>query len=470
MMTTTADNQIRSDFPLFQQLDLDAEKDYFLYVGEIRAYALNPPLSVYLQKMLRRPVEFVALVPDVLARYPYSNLVVINPAAYRWQKEKGIRVSSRPTAAEFARIVSESPWVRDLIRRLLHHQEAVYVHPYESRPELTLPDGKQVKLIGPEPDVAHRLNNKLRQFEVAQKLGIPCPEGRCCASLQEALGVADAYFCCGHEVFISEPYSAAGSHSIFAASRQEIVQRFTQWDRPYLVTRRIPHRHDPSVSGVVANEEEIYLISVADQRMDENRYLGASFPSVLPVHIVDKLKRYARSMGRYSASQGFRGIFGCDFIVDDYGSVYFMEINARKTGTILETALTMEHTHRDLPSLAEIEFHAIARGRLPGGLQEINFTQSALCWATFNVKSHQDVVVTADIQPRFDEKDLFRVVAEDTARAEATVLDHLGPGIHQEAGGFVGRCIAVGKTHTETRALLEHVIDLTRSSMTLWKH
>lgn len=460
----------RQDPVLFKDLELRADRFYFLYVGEIKAYGLNPFLIPCLEGLFGQPVDFLAVVPDVLAHYPYKNLLVLNAESYGWRQE-GLLVNCRPSSGQFAHMVSLSEVVRRILEQILQRQPGVYIHVFESRPEMTLTDGERVHLLGPEPAVAYGLNNKLHQFEMALQIGIPVPEGACCRNLEEALDLAEIFFRSGEQVFISEPYSAAGSNSIFASSREEILQRFSDPESPYLLTRRIPHRHDPTVLGVVANDQDVYLASVADQCMEGNRYRGSSFPTLLNGDLVEQLKGYTRRIGSHIGSRGYRGIFGCDYIVDDHGHAYFVEINARKQGTTLETALTMLHRMQGHPTLLELEFQAITRGSLPHGLVEMDSTQSDICWATYNVKCQRDVMVTRAIPRPCSEPALFGRVHEEVGfRAGALVEDHLGPRIYQRAGGFVGRCIVVGKSLPEVHQCLNLTRREVESTVIPWDH
>jgi len=441
---------------LFNSIELDPDRAYFIYVGEIKAYGLNPFLIPVLEQIYGRPVCCIAIVPDVLASYPYSNLAVLNNESYRYHCSTGLLVNCRPSPGTFADEVSSSFLAQELLESILREQDSIYIHMFASRPEMNLIDGENVRLLGPDPALAHHFNNKIIQYRMACQLGIPVPEGFCCNCLEEALESAQSFFHSGDEVFISEAYSAAGSNSAFVCTCEEIQKRFIETEQPYLVTRRVPHSHDPTVLAVVANGEDVYVASVADQKMEENRFRGSTFPTVLKKDIVERIKEYTKLVGRYMGAQGYRGIFGCDYIVDDRGQIFFVEVNARKQGTTLESTLTMLHRLPGHPSLPEIEFCAITRGKLPQGLIEMDSTESDLCWGTYNVKCQEDVLAVRDIPRLQNETEVFRSVFESTGdQSFAIVEDYVGPGIYQRAGGFVGRCIAVGKTLPEVHRLLK---------------
>jgi hypothetical protein len=456
---------------LFNSIELDSDRAYFIYVGEIKAYGLNSFLVPPLEQMYGRPVDCIALVPDVLASYPYTNLAVLNKESHKYHCSRGMPVNSRPTSSKFAQEVSASFLAQELLEKILCKQDSVYIHVFESRPEMSLVDGDRVKLLGPEPALAHQLNDKTTQYRTAYQLGIPVPEGSSCDCLEEAVDAAEKFFRSGEEVFISGAYSSAGSNSIFARDSEAIRKRFFGVDQPYLITRRIQHSHDPTVLAVVANSHEVYVASVADQRMDENRFRGSTFPTLLEKDVVEQIKEYTRLVGRYMGAQGYRGIYGCDYIVDDNGQIYFVEVNARKQGTTLESTLTMLHRLPGQPSLPEIEFCAITQGRLPQSLIEMDSTESDLCWGTHNVKCQEDVLVVRDIPRLQTETEVFLSVSESAEDLTCAIVeDYLGAGVYQCAGGFVGRCISVGKTLSGVRHALEERELAVKSSIRPWYH
>jgi hypothetical protein len=85
----------------------------------------------------------------------------------------------------------------------------------------------------------------------------------------------------------------------------------------YLVSRYMPHEDDPTVLGVVANEKDVYIAGVADQRIEHgNRFTGSTYPSKLPPDIITTLGELTRKAGKWLAANGYRGIFGCDYIVN----------------------------------------------------------------------------------------------------------------------------------------------------------
>ena len=448
------------DEPFLRKIVPDPDRAYFLYIGEIKASGLNGLLRRPLERTYGKPVDCICIVPDVLSHYGDDHVMVINSLAREAFERTGIPHNLRPEAGWFAREVSSHPEVLSLIDQLVDRQGDLFVNVFESRPELSVVDGKRVRLIGPEPGIAVDLNNKINQYDIANRLGIPTPSGRGCDHLDQAVDVAAGYLQDGHRVFVSREFSAAGSNSIIAGSVDEIYARFSGEGGRMLVTRFIEHRHDPTVLGIVASEEEVYIASVADQKVVGTRFHGSTFPTVIDERTAREMVEMTRIIGRHMGGLGYRGAFGCDYIVDDRGSPYFIEINARKQGTTMETALTMLHCLPGHPCFPELEFVAVRDGRLPGNLREMPLCRSTLCWGTYNYKLEDDVQVDGSVAASSTERELFARAALGRSNGPGyVIMDHPGKGVRIGRGSFLARVIAAASSHAEVRRSLVKGID-----------
>ena len=123
------------------------------------------------------------------------------------------------------------------------------------------------------------------------------------------------------------------------------MKRFEDKRQNYLISRYLPHDYDPTVLGVVANENDIYIAGVADQFIEhDTQFVGSVFPTALEENMIIQIEQHTRPVGQWLAREGFRGIFGCDYLVDPEGGVFFIEVNARKQGTAMEFCCTLENT------------------------------------------------------------------------------------------------------------------------------
>ena len=122
----------------FRNYRIDPDVEYFLYIGELKNYGLNVFLKEALNRLLQRPVDFIAIVPDIWEQYDYANIAVINPLALEKILICKQKHSCRIPGPAFMRSVSQSSHVRKLlIASLLDQQDRVYIYMYESNPEMS---------------------------------------------------------------------------------------------------------------------------------------------------------------------------------------------------------------------------------------------------------------------------------------------------------------------------------------------
>lgn len=444
----------------FENVRLVSGVDYFLYIGEIKAFGLNEFVRQGLERRFKRPFMPIGICPDILARYPFDNVIVINPWARRprvtLEGGEAERVSSGPFVAH----ISASRYVRSLARMLVERQERVYVWMFESRPEFHLLDDLEgLTLLGPDADLVYQLNDKTWQYEnlsqVAPVVDFSIRQGRedMLSRCAEMLAASE------HGVFVSCAYSAGGVSSRVVRALGEAEEKFLDPGGRFLLSRYHPHCWDPTVLGVVGGPDEVFIAGVADMNiMDGNKFRGSTFPSRLAPDTQRKLREYTRAVGRRLGELGFRGIFGCDYIVDKAGGIYFVEVNPRKQGTTMEYCCALEHLlPPGAPNMPELEIWAVLDGFFPASTVEPDhdaLVAPHLHWGTFNHKIERNCVRTHNgLDQRLPERELFRRVAGG-GKSGHVILEHVGADVDVLPGTFMGRVAAVGETRKSMLAAL----------------
>jgi len=429
---------------VFSSVELNPDAVYVLYVGELKSHCLNEFVREALRRRLGTHFDIISIVPDVLAGYTEPNLVVINPQARRLSEQMGRTVALRPPVSEFLRHVSESEFVRGTVGAILTRQDVLYVWMFESRPELALLDMEGVRLLGPDPLLARKLNGKPWQYETFHGL-IPIPDYRVCHGRRELLAVTSELLASWSSgLFISLEHSAGGAQSMIARTSDEVAARFADAQATYLVTRYMPHVHDPTTLAVVANERDVFVAGVADQRIESgNRFCGSTCPAALPAALQEELCDCTRLVGRKLGELGYRGIFGCDYIVDARGQFRLVEVNARKQGTTMEFCCALEAgLPPGAPNLPELEYCAVVHSEFPEDMEAPRPGAASLHWGTFNLKANEPVVTRHFLEQEMPERGLFRRVASG-GQGGCLFLEHVGADMHVEPGCFVGRVVAV---------------------------
>lgn len=445
---------------LFSNFNYNPEIYYFLYIGDLKAYTLNYFVKETLERRIRgREVRFLAIVPDVCLQYNYANIVVINPVASAdmianhtfGESEKPPVMSCRISSGQFMTAVSQSSAVRRLIDKILDNQNRLYINMYESVVEMTLDQIERVSILGPDKHIARKYNNKVVQYKALQDI-VPLIEGEICTGLAELMEKTAR---CRQQwpdgVFVSGSYSAAGANSAVTYSQEEVAKKFTDEDGEYLITRYIPHELDPTVLAVVANEEDVYIAGVADQHIvDGNKFVGSYFPSAVSREQEAQLRSYTVAVGRVLGRAGYRGIFGCDYLIDYQGKIHFLEINARKQGTTLEFCFTLEQTLPEgAPMLPELEYYAVTENSFPPGTVEMESNIRGIHWGTYNHKVADEQVTIGYIPQNPYERETFRKIARKELVKDFAILEHLGTNLKVMPGTFLARVVSVARSRKD---------------------
>ena len=429
---------------------------YFLYVGDLKNYALNNFVRETLMRRLnRQDIRFVAIVPDICIQYNYANIIVINPVATEDMitnhsfaaGDKPPRKSCRLKASTFMKAVSESVPIRRLIDTILENQNQLYVNIYESVVEMTLDAIDRVSILGPDKHIARQYNNKVFQRQVLKDI-VPLIDGCCCKDRQELLATtANLWETWQDGIFVSAAYSAGGANSAIVRSQEEVERIFTVEEDEYVVTRYIPHDHDPTVLAVVANEDEVFIAGIADQVIkDGNRFVGSRYPSKADDVQRQRLRALTIDVGRELGRAGYRGIYGCDYLIDGDGKIFFLEINARKQGTTLEFCFTMEQTLPEgVPMLPELEYMAVTEGHFPPTTMEMTGNHRSIHWGTYNYKLDSRMLTTGYIPQNPYERETFRKIARKELIKDFVILEHLGTNFMVEPGTFLARVVSVAR-------------------------
>ena len=430
----------------FSNYQLQDNVHYFLYIGELKNYGLNIFLKESLSRIENRQFDFIAIVPDIFEQYDYENLIVVNPEVEDYTCRYGRSVSCRIPANIFLSSVSENRQVRALVQELLGRQGKLYIYMYESMPEMTLDAIPGVSILGPDSNIASRLNSKVYQNQNLKNL-VPVVDFAICSGLNDLMKTTDKLWPKWEDgIFVSLEYSAAGANSIIARSSRDIIERFHEENETYFISRNIPHNYDPTVLAVVASEKDVYIAGVADQCIEKGtRFTGSTFPTRLSDKTVGILNTYTRTVGKWLVKEGYRGIYGCDFLVDHEEKVFFLEVNARKQGTTMEFCCTLEQNLPwGSPMLPELEYYAVTQGRFSDNTVEMKDNIRNIYWGTYNYKIDNMVSTEGYIPQHSREREVFRKVADNRLQKDFLILEHIGNDFIVTQGSFLGRIVALG--------------------------
>jgi len=437
----------------FTNFKHDKEKYYFLFVSELKAYGIGHFFKEAISKAhfidIDR-IECISIAPDVFEQYNYENIIIISKFS---QKE-----NKRTKHDEFVKEICNSHYINSMVDELINNQNELLIYMFETSPYMTLNEKKGVTLIGPNKDIVTTLSNKVSLYEIFSDI-VPMANYSISHSYEDLLKDSKKIMSeNNHSLFISLETSAAGANSIVAHSISDIQKKFSKnIHDTFLVTEFIEHISDPTSLGVVINEDNIYVASVADQKIDGTKFKGSTYPSLMSKKIQEEVIRQTRVAGREMAKRGYRGIFGCDFIVTKNGKVFFIETNPRKQGTTMEFCCMLRNQlPENAPNLPELELYAVTKNIKAPNMVEPDFFDTGLFWSTYNYKIENKLITHGFLPFQGAEITMFDNIADGKINKEFIILEHIGQDFFVNEGSFLGRIIAVGKNYED----VENSIDM----------
>lgn len=93
------------------------------------------------------------------------------------------------------------------------------------------------------------------------------------------------------------------------------------------------------------------MLVVSDQILRGNRYLGNVYPSVASDKHREQIIDITKRLGDHLSRQGYRGLFGCDFLINKGGDIVVVDLNPRRQGGYVCNALALKSVGVDLLEL-----------------------------------------------------------------------------------------------------------------------
>ena len=226
-------------------------------------------------------------------------------------------------------------------------------------------EGELVKLfddcivVAPHTNISKKWDNKIYQYE---NLDVPKPD----FTVHENLFNLISHLIRNkNQTFvITTEYGNEGSASmLFDKNHVDVYNRYINMKE---------HKFRSSIYfsesiGVAVNmvlfKNDIFLAPITQQKLNGLKYIGGFYPPRINSNIKDKIIDYAQKVGRILIADGYKGLCGIDFIVND-DSVLLAEINPRKTGTAVAVSKMLSY------SLSVLEYLAVTNEEKPSVKQD----------------------------------------------------------------------------------------------------
>lgn len=197
-----------------------------------------------------------------------------------------------------------------------------------------------VALFGSSNEINRMINNKVfsRQFAVEQ--GFRVSRGRVCCGFDELKKEAEEAIKRYPKIIIKEPCGASGKGLWVVEGEAKlrstllIIKRFfkDRLDGEWLVEEWCDKSADLNYQIYVAENGEVDVFSVKEQRVSGTVYIGSVMPPAFPKEIMEECRACGKRIGQELYQKGYRGILGVDaMILADGGLIPVIEINGRFT-------------------------------------------------------------------------------------------------------------------------------------------
>ncbi|WP_242651725.1 ATP-grasp domain-containing protein [Ruminiclostridium cellulolyticum] len=200
-----------------------------------------------------------------------------------------------------------------------------------------------MRIIGAPSQINAKINDKIFNREISEKLGLTVCEGRVCSSAEEIreeyekLTNNKPFF---SKVIIKEPKGASGKGLYIIDSREKLesslrlITRLSRGrtDCKWLVEGWYSKSADVNYQIYVSPGGEVDIFSIKQQLLKGTVYIGSKMPPELEKWVLDSYVEYGRKIGRYLYEIGFTGVAGIDSIITEQGMcIPIIEINGRFT-------------------------------------------------------------------------------------------------------------------------------------------
>ncbi len=200
-----------------------------------------------------------------------------------------------------------------------------------------------MRIMGAPSHINAKINDKIFNREISEKLGLTVCQGRVCSSADEIreeydkLTNSKPFF---SKVIIKEPKGASGKGLYIVDSKEKLessirmIARFSRGrtDCKWLVEGWYNKKGDINYQIYVAPDGQVDVFSIKEQLLRDTVYIGSKIPPELEQVVFDSYVENGHKIGRYLYEIGFTGVAGIDSIITEEDvCIPIIEINGRFT-------------------------------------------------------------------------------------------------------------------------------------------
>ena len=331
--------------------------EYFFSLHGPRFEYMNNAMAASLSKKFGKEFRQIRIInawPS--AAYDKSNYIILNKRGYKLAKDLKKPVVFLPDYEDVNAEFTQNLFILQIAKKLLQKQRTVFVYPFTTA-FLELPS-PEFTVLGPNNELAKNLDNKINQLKLFNKLGLPCNNARIFETKDDLLE---------HEYevvpsYISATYTSGGNESGLIYSPEMLHEflaklRLINKKNSFIVSDIFENIVlAPNVNALVTSDAKVFTLVLSDQILQGNRYLGNIYPSAVSETHKHEIYAITEKIGKYLADQGYRGLFGCDFLINKAGELVVVDLNPRHQGGYACNGLALKT--KDI-SLTDIELSVL---------------------------------------------------------------------------------------------------------------
>lgn len=226
---------------------------------------------------------------------------------------------------------SESGEINKLIDTLVLKQGTVYILGFTTV-WLNMPN-PNVVVLGPDSTVATRYDDKAMHIRTFKELGFEVVDSKIFSKYEYLLSSPPDY-----PFFISATYSSGGIESKAVHNSKDLnafyanlrdVNQHNAFIVSSLLTDIILA---PNTTALVTSEGNTVITCISDQILNGNAYMGNTYPSKASSSHLMFMEYATKKVGNLLSKQGYKGLFGLDFLITSSGKCYPTDLNPRRQG------------------------------------------------------------------------------------------------------------------------------------------
>lgn len=326
--------------------------EYFFSLHGPRFEYMNNSMAASLSKRFGkefRPIRILNAWPS--QQYDTGNYVILNKKSYKLAKDLGKPVVYLPDYEDVNVEFTQNKTIQSIASKLLKKQKTVYVYPFTTS-FLDLPPDI-FTVLGPDSKLAKKYDDKVNQVRLFEQLDLPRNNARVYKSEEALLANEAGIIPC----YLSAAYTSGGNESSLIYD-SEMLHEFLARLRPvnkrshFLVADIFEDLVlAPNVNALVTEQGNTYILVIADQILQGNRYLGNLYPSIAEVKHLKQIQDTTKILGEHLAKEGYKGLFGCDFLINRKGNLVAVDLNPRHQGGYACNGLALQQKNISLTDI-----------------------------------------------------------------------------------------------------------------------